>query len=538
MPWINPQHEQLVQLGKQSYLNTDVEVKFIPAPTGGWDSISPLSMMDPQYAVILDNWIPRPSWIEPRGGSSLWTNISSQPVETLMAYRPNSGIEQLFAATGSEIWDVSSLGAPVLVQSIKSTSRWQYINFTPASGANYLCLVNGVDPYLTYNGSSWVEQVITGPPSGTFINILGYKRRIWFVQNASTDAYYLGVDAIAGPATVFRLGSFMTKGGYLLAMGTWTLDGGQGPDDYLVFITSKGQAIIYSGIDPGSDFILHGVFDLPDPIGRRCLARVGSDLMYISLQGLLPLSQALPFNPSGVRSIALTNRIQNAMLMAAQIGNQFFGWSVTPFPLQSLIIMNVPIAENIQQQQYVMNPLNGSWCRFTGWNANCFEIFNNSLYYGDNLGNVVLGYVGTQDLGRQIELDVECAFNYLDAPGRVKNLSMLRPLFNVDTPMTLRIGVDVDFNQNGPLYEVGIIIPTGSSLWDSAIWDESLWTEAIQSIIDWRSALAIGTALAIRIKITLGASTPDGVAYISSGQGVPILRLNVFEALMQAGGPI
>ena len=37
----------------------------IPAPVGGWDAISPLANMPVDRAVVLDNWIPRPGWIEP-----------------------------------------------------------------------------------------------------------------------------------------------------------------------------------------------------------------------------------------------------------------------------------------------------------------------------------------------------------------------------------------------------------------------------------------------------------------------------------------
>src|SRR5258705_9111906 len=98
--WENPKYQQLVAAGKPPYLNQDVEVKFIDTPYGGWDAISPLAKMDPQYAVILDNAVARPGWVEPRGGTSNWDTISTSPVETLMAYRPESGAEQLFAASG------------------------------------------------------------------------------------------------------------------------------------------------------------------------------------------------------------------------------------------------------------------------------------------------------------------------------------------------------------------------------------------------------------------------------------------------------
>ena len=67
------------------------------------------------------------------------------------------------------------------------------------------------------------------------------------------------------------------------------------------------------------------------------------------------------------------------MAQAAQIGKNLFGWQLMAFPLQTLLFLNVPIAENETQNQFVMNTLTGAWFLFTGWNANCFEIFNDNF---------------------------------------------------------------------------------------------------------------------------------------------------------------
>src|SRR5215475_5169864 len=85
----------------------DVETKVIPAPTDGWDAISPLASMDPKRAPILNNWIPRPGWVELRKGFTPWSFLPDDiPVETIMVYRSGSG-EKMFAAMGNSIYDVS-----------------------------------------------------------------------------------------------------------------------------------------------------------------------------------------------------------------------------------------------------------------------------------------------------------------------------------------------------------------------------------------------------------------------------------------------
>src|SRR5271169_729908 len=87
----------------------DVITKVVPVPTDGWDAISPLASMDPKRAPILNNWIPRPGWLELREGYFPWVFLLgvTSAVETLLIYRAQ-GAEKMFAASGAAIYDVSS----------------------------------------------------------------------------------------------------------------------------------------------------------------------------------------------------------------------------------------------------------------------------------------------------------------------------------------------------------------------------------------------------------------------------------------------
>ena len=547
---------------KGSYLDKDVAIKIVPSPIGGWDAISPLAAMEPKYAASIINWMPRTGWIELRGGYNVWgQGITALPVNTLMCYRPPSGTETLFAASGTQIWDTSIYGIPTLSKSGVTGDKYQYVNFTPALGASYLMAVNGLDlGILTWNGTTWVTQTITGTGTTPFVGINVFKRRVWVIPNNSTIIYFLGTDAITGAGTAFDLGAFMTKGGFLMAMGTWTVDGGNGPDDLAAFVTSKGQVIIYKGTDPtnANAWALVGVFDLPTPIGRRCFMRFGADLLLITIQGVIPLSQALPFDPSASRSVSLTNRIQNAMLVAAQTYHDNFGWQLLSFPQQSILLLNIPQTTNGTQIQYIMNTLTGAWTQFNGWNANCFELFNDSLYFGDNTGNVNLAYAGGLDLVTPILADVKCAFNYLDEPGRLKNANMVRPFLVADGTLTPTIQIDVDFESSSISAPVTILTPTGA-IWDVSQWDAANWSTGIAPVINWLSCNALGTALAVRMIVNLAGGGSSGSvaqssvfdtgvfdtmvfdgngAVVQSGTGVPVLQINVFELAIEYGGPI
>src|ERR1700722_4262998 len=97
-------------VSKIPFLAPEVETKIIPAPTDGWDAISPLAEMDPKRAPILQNWVPRPGYVEVREGYYPWSFTQNAPVETLMIYRDPS-TETMFAAAGSIIYDASDYGS-------------------------------------------------------------------------------------------------------------------------------------------------------------------------------------------------------------------------------------------------------------------------------------------------------------------------------------------------------------------------------------------------------------------------------------------
>ena len=539
---------------KTPFVAPEVLPKVVPAPTDGWDAISPLAAMDPKRAPILDNFVPRPGWVELRGGYTAYVGtLTGSPVETLMVYRSGSA-EEMFAASGSIIRDVSTSVSETDVVTGLNSARWQYVNFKPAGATNVIQLVNGADNMRQYNGTVWSTPSITdgsGTPidTSTFINISTIKRRLWYVVNNSTLAYFMPTDAIQGQIAGSQdFGSLFSKGGYLVAASSWTVDGGSGPQDYGLFISSRGQVALYSGIDPtnASAWNLVGVFDIAPPIGRRCLLRVGSDVGIITQQGVIPISQALPFDPSADRSVAITARIQSAMASAAMLAGNSFGWQLISFPAQQLAIVNVPIQSN-DQVQYVMNTLTGAWCRFTGWGANCFEVYNNNLYFGDNDGNVQLAYSGSMDLNTPISANMQCAFNWFDEPGRIKRMSMIQPLLVLGGSLNPTISVDTDFTTSTQTATVSTF--SSSVVWGTAVWGVDLWPSGTVQYNSFLSVEALGHALAVRLQAAID-TTPTGLGVFDFGtfdnatfdQGystaLPVLQVNAFNTIIELGAVV
>lgn len=544
---------------KQNYLLPDVVTHTVPVPTDGWDAISPLADMDPKRAVILTNWTPRPGFVELRAGSAVWCQALSGlgPVETLLVLRQPT-TQRMFAATNGKIIEVTNSGQGTLIQSGFSSNRWQYTNFTPPSGTTVIQLCNGVDSLQQYDGTTWSQPAVTAPANWTFnswsttniVNIFAGKQRLWYVVKNSTIVVFGGVGQITGQPEGFQdLGTLFTKGGFLVSVFDWTIDAGEGPNSYTAFWSSEGQLAVYQGVDPGNTSLWSfvGTWDLPKPVGFRCVTKLGTDAALITYQGLLPVSQAIPYDPSAARSAALTRNIQNAMNQAVQMWAGNFGWQFITLPLQTLGFLNIPQATNSVAVQYVMNMLDGAWTQFTAWNANCFELFNQQLYFGDNSGNVWLAYQGPTDGVNPINADMLCAFNWFDEPGRNKEMKMIQPIITGDGQVTPNISINVDFSTTQQVSSQTQQL-SGGATWDNAIWDQDVWSTGLVTINSWLGANGIGKAIGVRTQVAIAPSTGlvgvfdkstfDNAVFDGTNSNQITLQVAAFNAIMELGGPL
>lgn len=513
--------------------------------------------MKPKRAVVLDNFFPQPGYIEFRRGHRAYSilnisSVSAGPVETVMAYQAIvPADDRLFACAGGTIFDATSpqdYGTASSVTGLDS-DRLQWVNFS-TTGANYLYWVNGEDAPQAWDGSNWVTPAITGEDETTFVNIAVHKNRLWFVEKNTLNAAYLDVDSFQGAATAFPLQGVFRNGGYLVAMGTWTIDAGEGMDDHAVFISSQGEVAVYKGIDPSdaTDWTLVGVFSIGPPIGYRCLTKVGGDVAIISIDGLLPLSKALLFDRAAVQKITLTERISRAMNDAARLYKNNFGWQIIGYPKGTRAILNVPLQENGGQQQYVMNTINGAWCRFVGQPANCWEVFQDRLFFGGNDGKVYEADVGGIDGTERIVAQVVPAWGNFQMPGILKRFTMIRPLINTDGTISPSILLNTDFVNIDPP-----IIPsdfeTSGALWDAVIWGQFTWPQEEFVLNEWQSVDGVGQWAAVNMKVTGRDTQGSGLWDLGLwdvaewdievwGSAIPAtnLKVNAFDLSLESGG--
>jgi hypothetical protein len=470
----------------------------VPAPVGGWNARDSLGAMAPDDAVTLTNFLPQTTSVNLRKGYTKHVTGITGQVETLMAYSSGS-TNTLFGAATTKIYDVTSAGAVgAASKSSMTNARYQYVNFTTSSGS-FLLAVNAADKLIGWNGSAWYvdgdgSHDITNVDTATCADIAIFKNRIWLIPTASLKVWYLPINAIAGAAVALDMSTLCMKGGYIMAAMTWTIDAGYGMDDYLVFVTSNGEVLVWRLTDPTAPtgIALIGIYEIGSPIGRRCWLKYAGDLLLITQDGVVPMSGALQSSRLNPR-INVTDKIQFAVSTAISNYSTNFGWQLLNFPKENQLWLNVPVMEGGTQQQYVQNNITRMWANYTGWNANCWEIFGDNPYFGGN-GFVGHAWNGTSDANTAIPGTAIQSFQAYGSASQ-KRCHMIRYHFLTDGVPSIFGDVNVDFditNHSAPLTTSN----TSYGTWDSSVWDGSIYGGNLVPSQIWQSATGIGYSFA------------------------------------------
>ena len=485
---------------------TNANVASLPAPIGGWNARDSLANMAPTDAVVLDNYFPGVASVNLRGGYTKHATGLPGQVESLFSYG-GGATNALFAASGTAFYNVTSAGAVgAAVVSGLTNAQWEYVNIaTP--GGNYLMAVNGTDKPQLYNGATWTaidgvsSPAITGVTTTSLSNITLFKNRLWFIEKNTLKAWYLPTLSVGGAAQALDLSAVARFGGSLVALGTWTIDAGYGVDDNLVFVTDKGEIIVYRGTDPSSasTWALIGVWTAGAPISKRCMLKYGGDILLLTLDGLLPLASALQSSRLDP-NVALSDKIQGAFAAAAQQYKSAFGWGMVYNADNNALIVNVPVSVG-SQEQFVMNNITKAWCRFTGWPANCFNLLNDDLYFGgpDYVAKAwVIGSTGYVDDTSNIEGFVLQAFNYFDSRGVKKYFTRARPSIFSNGQPAINIDINVDFELQRSTAALAYT-PISSGVWDTGTWDSALWGQDTIINSNWQGVTGIGYCASVQL---------------------------------------
>ena len=498
----------------------------LPAPVEGWDTETPFNELPVTRAGLLDNWIPSGTTIAMRRGYVAHVTGISAAITQLMAYS-GSGSSRLFAATETDVYDVTAAGAVgAAVQSSLTNGRWSYVNIS-TSGGSFLWMCNGADDPRHWNGSAWAVPSLT-MPSGLTDNDIRWvaesKQRLFFALNDRLGFGYLPVESIAGTVSYFSLGSVFSRGGVVVAITTMTHDGGAGPDDYTVFLTDQGEVAVYQGSNPGdaTDWALVGRFYAGEPCGWRPFVDLDGDVGVIAVDGVIPVSQIFSPHEAVEPPRALTARVSTPYRTRSRPGQALPEWQGLYYPAGGYLLINVASTTGAHEQ-YVRAQASAGWSRFTGQAAAAWIVYGAGLYFGDGDGGVWRADTGHADDGDDIAGTVQTAWSSLGSPGVVKRLTAVRPIVTTETGAEMAIVARTDFRSEPAIPEPDAVTLSDALIWGVGLWNVAVWGGRDEGARQWRSLAGVGHHISIVIRTASNRSP---------------LALQGIDLLLEAGGAL
>ena len=432
-------------------------VTSIDAPVEGWNAFDSLDSMPPTAAIVLNNIIPGAGKCVTRQGHIIYADLGTGlPVETVASMN-SATMSQLIAASGGGVWEVDDTAVEVKAFAVTelapagtfTNSRWQTENFRKADEAGVMVMCNGVDTAQVYDGATLTPLTTAGSdPAVTpdFIGCIAFKGRMYYWKDNDNAFYYAQAGSYQGALEKFDLGSFVQQGGKLVTVFSWTQqDSGHGRDDFIVFVFSTGEILVYQGDDPETVgyFEQVGRYLTAEPLSIRGYTQYGADTILMTKDGYVSMTSII--QEGRTSDVPQFSRLIHAAVTARTRGVSLWGWDVELYPRDGLLVFNVPIS-NVSYEQHVMNTVTQKWCRFNSLDTNCLEVHDERLFGGMGDGTIIAMLETTADNGNPISFDCLYAFSYLDNPGYHKMMSAAQVLTTHSNPQDIQLSGYADFN--------------------------------------------------------------------------------------------
>lgn len=447
-------------------VSPDIELssKTIIPPVMGWNTKDALSAMGPEYAVEAENFFSNGSSVDYRKGyryyaKNVGTGIGTAVI-ALWEFALQNGTRKMISLTsdnrvtsvdaGGTQDDLSNAGA--IVMGLDATAvTYRNLIFIKDSGATACRTWDGASANLTapaFVGPGGADVLLTNP--------MPYKSRLYFC-GMDLSIWYTDVNAIAGTLTQFDFQSQFTKGGRLLFCGPASQIGVNN-DQFFVAISDQGEVLLYAGDYPGSTatWALVGHYYMPPPVGRRSFFFWGQNLVIITFQGIVLLSDVMRAEGD---LVFLSDKINDQFIET--IATTSFGTEYISgifYPQGNMLIFNIPSGTSVVQ--FVMNTITRSWWKWTGLGgavgAFAFSLLNNNLYFGTGTasvaGKVMKMWTGYFDENNETEgaavartIKLRCAYNYFGDTESFKQFTFCIPTIYQTNTFSATLDSNVDY---------------------------------------------------------------------------------------------
>jgi len=381
----------------------DVTTRSRAAPIKGMNTADMVTALEQGFAQRLDNWLCRSDGLHVRNGFRYVANAGS-PVTALLSH----------GETVLPLTDGDWMGAHV-----------------SNPGGLFLFAADGEHAPRVHNGSAWTTATITGVDATKLVCPVWHGNRVFAIERDTLTVWYLGVDAIGGPAQPVYTQMLVQHGGALTALVS--------TGNTLLAVTDRGELIQWTGRNPAmaGGWAHGGTFQVPKPVGRRCFAQMGAGVALLTVSGLLPVPQVLAAAQSGKDVTSISRNVDPTMTAAE------------PSAVMDSGALKATLIE-CDGHLYARSAETGGWSRLYGWNATAWCETPAGLYFGRADGKVCKVEGFYDDDGNGVNGGVPIAtvmadsYSPLGYAGHKRMVAVL-PHFKLAHQYTPRIEVVTDY---------------------------------------------------------------------------------------------
>jgi len=532
-----------------------VQAASLPASTGGVNAYDPLVTMPPADCIYTFNLMPSEYGLQLRKGYREWSQGIEGSVRTLIAYDSASedpSKDRLWAVTEFGIWNVTiSSGAltytvvteisdivvtedgldtvitegaappeqdVVFSENDDPAGYGVYTEWTNDASTHYLFYadaLNGIYQYTEAGGwavpTGWTYDDPDNPgtplpfPVEDVCFVMAHKLRIWVILENSDDAWYSPIASVAGDFTKFTFGAKMPHGGYLQGLWTWSLDGGNGVDDFLVGVSRGGDVLVYKGSDPSlPDWQQVGAWFVGEtPNSRRLVNEHGSDMYILSTYGVTSLRDLLQGSVAYENRSSPSAKVNRFLRADIQNSKDRYGWQMTSYPGDGFLQIITPPPSNTPFLQYNQTTSTQAWGFWRGVPALCGVTWNGHYFMGGE--GVVYLYDGVLDgttldgeVGQPIQFQIMTSFQ---APNNnhatYKRSGVIRTVGVISGTIALSVKAIFDYNVAATVQPPPPAANTGENLWGIGVWNSSVWGYGLTGRSYPAATLGYGRVMAI-----------------------------------------
>ena len=428
-------------------------------------------------------------------------------------------VDFFFAFTSSGIYDITAGGAGPHTEvlawpSTGDDAGWvSIVNYTLVDGTHALLACDEDNGYYIFDGTTWTQGTFTGSPTPAaedLVHITEWQGRIWFVEKNSATAWFLDPLALTGSITAFDVGSRFKKGGHLVQNGTWSITAGDGLSDKFVQISSSGDVLIWEGVNPtvSDDLFMVGRWVIGAvPEGRRVMSDWGGDMLILSSNGVIKLSDIYTGRQNATGGADLTNNIARYIRDAMSVTLDDFGWSIEILPAEGILVISAPkrLDTSHERVQFVMDTSTLAWSMFRDLDMVCQDKSAKGYFFGTTDGRVMemSGSVDNADLEGLNALPVKFSlmshYSDVNMPGQWKRPQFVRPSWLSESQPQYGISINFDHDLAEQDFSPPFVAQPGA-LWDAALWDQAFWGGSAQSYLETIGVGGMGRYMAVAIR--------------------------------------